>query len=80
MVWQANLDKNRYLLIFEIHFIIFETHLNSRDCLKCVFKYKKIISYIRKKNSNIRKYFQILENSYIINSYKFLNSYIRKYM
>ena len=55
MVWQANLDKNRYLLIFEIHFIIFETHLNSRDCLKCVFKYKKIISYIRKK-------IQILEN------------------
>ena len=37
-LWQANVDKNRNFLIFEIHILIFEN----------IFKYKKIILNIRK--------------------------------
>ena len=77
MVWQGNVDKYRYFLIFEIHFLM----------LKCIFKYLKLkIKFLYQKtnfecekmNLNIRKSilntkkneFWILENEFQIRIYQ----------
>ena len=36
-LWQANVDKNQYFLIFEIHFLIFEIHFLIFDIHFLIF-------------------------------------------
>ena len=80
-LWQANVDKNLYFLIFEIHFQIFEIHIVILEIYFLIFEIHFLISKIHFLIFKIRTIFQIFKNKFWIleNEFQILDWGIPKF-